>query len=145
MADPAIKRLAGRLIAALFGFPAAGENVPVTVMKTVSRHKEEWVRSFGGRKFRSVLSRPKDAAPRTVTERFGPFTFDLQLRPSSESLELHLLGGRFLGIPLPGFLLPGNVAYETEVDGLFHFDVRLDAPMGLGLIVRYRGSLSPAR
>lgn len=48
-------------------------------------------------------------------------------------------------MPLPKFLLPASVSREFVVGGVFHFDVALHAPMGGGLIVRYRGSLVPDR
>ncbi len=51
--------------------------------------------------------------------------------------------GWLAGIPLPRFLLPVSDAREYEADGRFRFDVALDAPFNLGLIVRYQGQLLP--
>lgn len=51
--------------------------------------------------------------------------------------------GWFLGIPQPRFLLPVSDSREYSVDGVFHFDVSLIAPLGGGHIVRYRGQVKP--
>ena len=59
------------------------------------------------------------------------------------SLSLPMRRGWLLGLPLPGPLLPISDAREYEADGIFHFDVALGAPLGGGLIVRYRGALTP--
>jgi Domain of unknown function (DUF4166) len=58
-------------------------------------------------------------------------------------LHLWVLRGWFLGIPIPRLLLPRSESREFELDGAFHFDVALLAPLGGGLIVRYRGTVSP--
>lgn len=59
------------------------------------------------------------------------------------SMHLPVKRGWFLGIPLPRFLLPVSNSREYAYDGMFHFDVALSAPLGGGLIVRYRGKLTP--
>jgi len=46
----------------------------------------------------------------------------------------------FLGVPLPGWLLPGGRSCEREEDGAFCFDVEVVAPC-VGLIVSYKGRL----
>ncbi|MEL6793430.1 MAG: DUF4166 domain-containing protein, partial [Pseudomonadota bacterium] len=136
-----IERGAGaipRIIGALFRFPAAGEAVPVRVVMTKTAKGETWMRDFGGRRFRSHLSlRPGGG----VTERFGPFAFDIDLPVQDGKIVFDLRGGRFCGVPMPSALLPGNETAERIEDGAFAFDVGLSAPLGLGLIVRYRGRL----
>jgi hypothetical protein len=129
-----------RAIAALFGFPAAGAAVPVVVEKRPFAGGEVWVRAFAGRRFRSVLRWTGDG----MTERFGPFTFRLGLRVQGDALHFPVRAGWLLGVPLPRFLLPVSETREHADGGRFRFDVALSAPMGLGLVVRYRGWLAPA-
>lgn len=129
-----------RLAAALFRFPRAAKAVPVTVTKTRHPSHEIWQRTFGTRSFRSRLSA---AGPSHVFERFGPFTFEIDLRAHDGELHFPVRRGWLLGLPLPRALLPVSEAREYLSRGLFHFDVALHAPLKLGLIVRYRGSLRP--
>ncbi|WP_341368839.1 DUF4166 domain-containing protein [Yoonia sp. BS5-3] len=129
-----------RMLARLFGFPPADENVPVTVAMIPQRDGELWERQFGGRLFRSFL-REKDGK---MTERFGPFTFRLGLHVSGGQLHFPVEAGRLGPLPIPRFCLPQSVACEYEQDGRFHFDVALKAPITCGLIVHYQGWLERA-
>ena len=60
-------------------------------------------------------------------------------------MHLPVRRGWCLGIPIPRALLPWSDSREFAVDGRFHFDVALGAPLGGGLIVRYRGTVTPDR
>lgn len=133
--------LIARIGAAIFGFPPAGDDVPVIVTKTRIGDGEVWERSFAGRRFRSHLS-PAGAAGR-VFERFGPVRFELDLPVRDGEMHLPVLRGWCLGLPIPRTLLPISDSREYAEDGIFHFDVGLVAPLGLGLVVRYRGWLKP--
>ncbi|UFS67394.1 DUF4166 domain-containing protein [Paracoccus denitrificans] len=126
-----------RLLGRLFGFPPAGEGVPVEVTKTVTPKGETWQRRFGTRVFRSHLS----ASARGMTESFGPFTFLLGLKVQEEALHYPVMSGRLGPLPLPRWLLPASVAQEHVRDGRFHFDVKILAPVTGALLVHYRGSL----
>lgn len=128
----------GAILAALFGFPPAATDVAVEVVKTPVEGGEVWERRFGDRRFRSHLW----TTPRGIAERFGPFAFDLGLAVRDGGLDFPVVAGRFLGLPLPRALLPVSQARETEEGGQFRFDVALRAPLGLGLMVRYRGWLA---
>ena len=131
--------LLSRLIALVFRFPAAGDAVPVTVLKTPTDQGEVWDRRFGPGLFRSHLR----LTARGMTERFGPMTFRLRLHITGGALHYPVVAGRCLGLPIPRILLPQSVAQEYETDGRFHFDVALYAPLRGGLIVRYAGYLAP--
>ena len=50
--------------------------------------------------------------------------------------------GWLFGLPLPRWLLPRSEAREYVEDDRFHFDVAIDAPLGIGRLVRYRGWLA---
>ena len=126
-----------RAIALLFRFPAAGVDVPVTVLKTPTPTGETWDRRFGAGVFRSHLR----LTPKGMTERFGPMTFLLRLAVKDGALHYPVIAGRCLSLPLPQFMLPKSIAREFAVDGVFQFDVALHAPLRGGLIVRYVGYL----
>ena len=132
--------LLARLAAAFFGFPAPGENVPLTITKTRTGKGEIWERDFNGKRFRSYL---KPSRPGHYRERFWAFDYEQELPVADGRLSLPVRRGWFAGIPLPGALLPGSDSTEYEVDGEFRFDVGLYAPLNGGLIVRYRGTVKP--
>jgi Domain of unknown function (DUF4166) len=60
-------------------------------------------------------------------------------------MRLPVRRGWFLGIPLPRFVLPISDSREYSENGVFKFDVSLIAPLGGGLIVRYKGQVKPDR
>ena len=132
-----------RLAAWFFGFPPAGENVPVTVTKTRIDAGETWERNFAGRVFRSHCTPATE--PYRYRERFLLFNYEQDLLVENGCMRLPVRRGWFLGMPIPRPLLPGSDSREYVVDGVFHFDVALSAPLGGGLIVRYRGGLKPDR
>ena len=131
--------LFSRVLARLFGFPQATDDIAVQVTMTPSDGAEVWDRRFGDQLFRSHLRRQGGR----ITERFGPFTFILDLQVRDGALHFPVRAGRFGPVPLPRFALPQSVAREYAVDGVFHFDVALMAPLAGALIVHYRGTLAP--
>lgn len=134
------KGLIARLAAQLFRFPKAGEQIPLTITKIRTANGEIWERNFDGRRFRSHLT---PAAPGHYRERFGPFNYEQELPIRDGAMWLPVRRGWFLGIPLPPLLLPGSDSREYAENGTFRFDVGLYAPLKGGLIVRYRGTVSP--
>lgn len=136
------KGLIARLVAWLFRFPPAAEQLPVTVTKTRTAAGETWERNFGGKAFLSRVAAAPE--PYHFRERFGPFSYELELEPSADGMGLPVRRGWLLGMPLPLSLLPKSESREYVQGGRFHFDVGLTAPLGGGLIVRYRGQLRPA-
>jgi hypothetical protein len=132
--------LPARLAAWFFRFPAAGEDVAVTVTMTRSAKGETWERDFAGRRFKSHLA---PSGPGRIRERFWVFDYEQDLPVRDDALHFPVRRGWVLGVPIPGPLLPVSEAREFEADGVFHFDVALSAPLGGGLIVRYRGFLAP--
>ncbi len=132
-----------RLAARIFGFPHAAEHVPVTVTKIRTDRGEIWQRDFDGRIFQSYCS--PSSLPYRYRERFGPFNYEQDLPVDNGCMYLTVRRGWFLGMPIPRALLPGSDSREYADNGVFHFDVGLLAPLGGGLIVRYRGWLKPDR
>ncbi len=128
----------GWLVARLFGFPRAGSDVPVHVSMDRTNGDERWTRDFGGKRFVSVLSFNDR---RGLEERFGPFTFSLEVAADDQRLTLEVRGWRLGPLPLPTFLAPTSTAFETVDDaGRFNFDVDIALPL-VGRIVHYRGWL----
>ena len=127
------------LPAFLFGLPRSAEAAPVEVEKLlVSPGREIWKRNIGGSLFRSEII---CAGPRRVSERFGPFSFDLSLTADSLRHTMTIAGWRLGPIPLPRFLAPRSTAVEAVSDsGLFTFDVPVVLPLA-GRLTRYKGEL----
>lgn len=131
-------------VARLFGFPAAGEDVPVSVrFRTDAQGVEEWQRNFGGRRMVSTQEEGHGPIAGLIVERFGPFAFALALLWQGDRLTLIPRHWRFFGLPLPRALGPFGETFEREADGRFTFHVEIALPL-LGEIVRYEGWLNPA-
>lgn len=114
--------------------------MPLTITKTRTAYGEVWERNFDGHRFRSHLT-PADRGH--FRERFWAFNYELTLPVENGEMHLPVRRGWFLGVPIPRSLLVGSDSREYSVDGEFHFDVSLLAPLGGDLIVRYRGSVTP--
>jgi hypothetical protein len=134
--------LLARIAAAVFHFPAAGNDVPVEVTFASRDGGEIWRRSFAGRAFASTQSEGRGRFDKLIAERFGPFTFGLALVLEESRLCLAVRRWSFLGLPLPLSFAPRGQSYETVENGRFHFHVEIGHPL-TGLIVRYRGWLVP--
>ncbi len=127
-----------RMVARVFGFPAAGDNIPLSVRFFERDGRETWERRFGDRTFASELSFDGEV----LIERFGVLRFGFELRETSNGFGMHLRRWWCGPVPMPLPFGPKGVAEESEVDQRFHFDVPISLP-GVGLIVHYRGWLSP--
>jgi hypothetical protein len=131
-----------RWIAALFGFPPAGVDVPVRVTFRRDGAREIWQRDFAGRRFSSIQEEGRGTFERLVCERFGPFAFGLALVLENERLKLIVRRWTLFSIPMPLALAPGGEAFESAEDGRFNFHVEIGHRL-TGLVVRYRGWLQP--
>ncbi len=131
-----------RAIAWIIGFPEATSEVPVRVALTPEAHGERWTRDFGGKVFSSYQECGTGKNDYLMIERFGLISIALALVMKKDRLYLIPRRWSFIGVPLPGFLLPRGQTYETERDGHFCFDVEIAAPL-IGLIVAYKGELLP--
>ncbi|SFC27966.1 protein of unknown function [Bosea sp. CRIB-10] len=132
------------LICRVFGLPAAGTELPVTVSvsrgDSLDENCEIWTRNFAGQRFQSRLSVDRNGELR---EAFGAFSFTLAAVGNHDGLVLPIAGWRVFGLPLPRFLMPSAEARETvDADGRFRFDVKLTLPF-FGLLAHYRGWLKP--
>jgi Domain of unknown function (DUF4166)/Saccharopine dehydrogenase NADP binding domain len=133
---------ASALVAALFGFPEAAREASTSVSFDARDGVETWTREFAGRIMRSRQWQGVGRWEGLLCEGFGPFTFGLAVLTGDGRLRLVVRRWAFLGVALPIGLAPSGHAIENEVDGRFHFDVLIGAPL-IGMIVRYRGWLEP--
>jgi len=131
-----------RWVAALFGFPQAGADVPVKVAFLLRDGKEIWRREFNGRVMQSTQEEGRDRFDRLLCERFGPFAFGLALVMDGDKLRLVVRRWTAFGIPMPRAWAPGGEAYEHGTDNRFNFYVEIALPL-IGTVVRYRGFLVP--
>jgi len=132
-----------RLLGKVFGFPAAGEAVPVSVEFTAEAGGERWTRNFAGRRFSSLQTQGQGRNEALLVERFGAVSVALALLVDNGRLQLVPRRWSILGLPLPQWLLPGENSFESDEDGRFVFDVEIGAPV-VGRIVHYRGALEAA-
>jgi hypothetical protein len=135
--------LLSRAIARLFGFPPAAPDVPVEVQFELRDGREIWTRRFGDRTFHSDQWVDTERFAGLLCERFGAFTFGLELALDQGSLYFNVKRAELGGLALPAPLTPVSRTREFERDGRFHFDVEISHPL-VGLIVGYRGWLVPA-
>jgi hypothetical protein len=133
-----------RRIAATFGFPPAGDDVPVTVEFRRENGREVWQRNFGGQVFSSVQEEGQARFDRLLCERFGPCAFGLALVVDDGHLRLIIRRWSVYGFAMPVWLAPACVAYESGEGGRFRFFVELRYRF-IGLIVRYQGWLELRR
>lgn len=134
--------LLSRMVAGIFRLPAAGRHVNVQVNIHPSHDKEVWTRTFNHRSFSTVVSAGDEPVKHLLHERFGPFTFGIELVWDGRQLNFVLRNWRFLGIRLPDALVPAGNTHETDIDGQFCFHIEITHAF-TGLIVAYRGSLTP--
>ena len=132
-----------RAIGWLFGFPAAGDNIPVEVRFTRRGQTEVWRRTFGSRSFQSTQEPGNGRADALIDERFGPFVFGLALVLESGRLNLVVRRWSAFGLPMPRVFAPSGDTFEfADEKGRFNFHVEIKLT-GAGLLVRYQGYLEP--
>lgn len=131
------------LIATLIGFPDSGATQKISVRLVEEVDGERWIRQIGKRRFSSVQNPGRGAHQWLIRERFGPVAVYMALVVDGECLRYVIRKWTFCGIPLPLAIGPGTTAVESLHLGKFCFDVEIRHFL-TGLIVRYRGTLSPS-
>jgi hypothetical protein len=130
------------LAGTLMSFPPAGAEVPVSVRFEADSVGETWTRSFANHSFLSRQYEGRGRSERLLCERFGALEFAMALVLERDRLRLLTRRWSAFGAPLPLWLAPRSEAHESEADGAFCFFVEIRHPL-VGLIVRYRGRLTP--
>ena len=132
--------LPGRTVARIFGFPARDDETDVRVRITPSGDGEVWVRTFGTKQFQSRLSRGEGRDAWLLCERFGAVSILIALVLRDGRLWYVPRRWRLGPVPLPRALMPTGRSFESDRDGVFAFDVTIEAPV-VGHIASYRGTL----
>ncbi len=136
------RNFAGRIVAALIGFPSAELQTAAHVSIEVTPEGETWTRSLGRKQFRSHMSLGTGREAGLMCERFGVITVAMEIAWDDGRLWYVPRRWRIGPIPLPTALLPRGDSFEQVKDGLFAFNVRVEMPM-IGLIAAYEGTLRP--
>lgn len=90
------RNLIARVVASLFRFPPAGNNLPVEVLQLPTPSGERWVRMFGTHRFVSNLSRNPNAPKGEINEQFGLFRFKVSLHWDGIICTTRSLAGKYL-------------------------------------------------
>jgi hypothetical protein len=130
------------LIATLIGFPKAGADQRISVRLIEQGDGERWIRQFGDRRFSSFQSPGRGRNRGLIRERFGPVAIYLALVVEGDCLRYVIRRWTFCGLPMPLAIGPRTTAVESADGGRFRFDVEISHVL-TGLIVHYRGTLSP--
>ena len=126
-----------RLLSRWLGMPVRSGKVAVRVVIEQRQGREYWSRSFAGKVMRSEMREECGL----IAERFGPFSIRMRLLAHGAGLDMRRVDGRFLGLPIPAFLLPQITAEErVDMKGKHLFNVEIGVPL-LGRLVAYRGHL----
>jgi len=129
------------LICKLAGLPAPGRDVPVTVaFHTDGQGREFWRRRFAGRRYASGFSAGTGRRAGLLRESFFPFVFFHRLTPIPQALRWDLVAWRLLWLPLPRFLMPPTICFESGEGDRFIFDIDVKFPI-IGQVIHYRGWL----
>ena len=136
------KNLFARLIAALYSFPRAGEQVPIKVSFQRKDDGELWQRDFAGRGFSTFQSEGQGYTDKLLVERFGPVTFYMALVLKQGELHSVTRHWSIFGISLPLAFAPDACVYEYADGDDFCFHVEVKHWL-IGLLVRYQGRLAP--
>ena len=131
------------LIAGSIGLPAAGANQEIHVTLIQHGDQERWIRHVGKRRFSSTQGPAQAEHESLIREHFGPIAVYMVLVVDGGRLNYLVRRWTLFGIPLPNAIGPRAMAVESVEQGRFHFDVEIRHAL-CGLIVRYRGTLSPA-
>lgn len=133
----------GHVICAVFGFPKAGQDIPVSIRQTpLGNGRELWERRFNGRVMRSTQDAGTGQEQHMMIERFGPIAVTIAYYKEGDIYRLETRGWRVFGVPMPAWLRPYGDVYERAEDDRFHFHVELCVPL-IGQLVTYVGWFDP--
>lgn len=130
-----------RLLARSGGMPGKSGDMPFSFRATRDGGAEIWERNFDGHITRSRQWRHCDGV---IAEKVGTSVFLMEPNVDRGMLHIPIIGVSGFGLPMPRGILASCEGIEGVTDdGKITFDVHASL-RGLGLIIRYRGELSPA-
>ena len=130
------------LVCKLSGLPAPGLDVPVTVaFHADGQGGEFWRRNFAGRRYQSGFEVGRGRRAGLLCERFFPFVFFHRLTASPAGLQWDLVAWRLGPLPLPRWLMPPTICFESGDGDRFVFDIDVKFPI-IGQLIHYRGWLA---
>jgi len=128
-----------RAVAGAAGMPRRAGNMRFSFRATRDGAREIWERDFDGHVTRSTQWL---YAPGVIAEQVGRSVFLLEPRLRDGRLHIPIRGVSGFGLPVPGWVMRSCEGIESVTeDGRISFDVHARL-RGLGLIVRYRGTLA---
>jgi hypothetical protein len=131
----------GKAVCWIIGLPATGTDVPASVdFMSGGDGTVHWHRDFAGRRYESHFSAGIGKHAGRLIERMGVITAIFAIELRGDLLCYEIVGARLLGIPLPKMLAPKCIAYESEEDGAFMFDITISLPI-FGRLIAYKGVL----
>jgi len=126
----------GWLVAALLRLPRSNPKADLVVVAWHFPDQTVWSRSFDGRTFESTF--------RTdgifLIERIGPLSLFMEPKMEGDRLVYRLASARLGPIALPRLLAPSLIAWESEREGKYDFEVSVALPL-IGRVIRYAGQL----
>ncbi len=129
-----------KLVRLLFGFPQARKDCPLTVNIGITEKGEHWDRRFDGKRMSSCQELGNGRQTGLIVERFGAVSVGLAMVENGGRLELIPRSWRFLGLPMPKFLLPSGQIFEHGANDCLNFNVEIRLPV-VGSVVSYKGWL----
>lgn len=130
------------LVCKVSGLPAPGRDVPVTVAFDIHPDGSQfWRRRFASRRYQSGFTAGTGRYAGLLCERFFPYVFFHKLTASADGLRWDLVRWKLLFLPLPRWLMPIAVCFESGEGDHFVFDI--DAAFRIvGPVVHYHGWLA---
>ncbi len=128
-----------RMVAKSGGMPVRSGEMPFSFRATRDGQVEIWERNFDGH-----VTRSKQwlHAPGVIAEQVGTSLFLLTPQVMDGGLHIPITGAKGFGVPLPRAVLRSCAGVETVTEaGAIAFDVHATVP-GLGLVIRYKGTLT---
>ena len=126
-----------RVICNAFGLPQDNKEVHLRVECNHFKDSMIWNRDFDGFEMKSNFTARGDM----LEEKFGPLVMSFKADAKDGALVYEYCDAKLLGFSLPKFLHPTIHASERELNGKYHFSVKVSIPI-VGEIIHYSGDLN---
>ncbi len=127
-----------RMLCRMLNMPDEGESVNLIVDGYHQQHSMRWNRCFDGQLMKSNF---QEQGPFLI-EYLGPLKLWLKLKVDDKgTLNYRLKQVSLCRVPIPAWLAPGLVAFESDQSGGYDFYVRISLPL-VGKLIEYGGLIS---